>query len=195
MVFRHVVINGRHGRRRHHDRGERAPERSSGGTIRYSDNTNAEIKHDAVAASTDHKVEGRGASVTAVEFTNLPSTASYVTIGDSIDVKLTFNRPVTVDVTNGTPRIELAPAFGYNDVTEMNDVVRYAAYRGGSGGKALVFTYEVQDRDNSTGDGFVRVAANKLTAARAARSEPARRTRTSPTRRRLRARPSTCGGR
>ena len=132
----------------------------SGGTIRYSDNTNAEIKHDAVAASTDHKVEGRGASVTAVEFTNLPSTTSYVTIGDSIDVKLTFNRPVTVDVTNGTPRIELAPAFGYNDVTEMNDVVRYAAYRGGSGGKALVFTYEVQDRDKGSN---VRVAANKLT--------------------------------
>ena len=69
----------------------------SGGTIRYSDNTNAEIKHAAVAASTDHKVDGGGASVTAVEFTNLPSTASYVTIGDSIDVKVTFDRPVTVD--------------------------------------------------------------------------------------------------
>ncbi|MXW66374.1 MAG: hypothetical protein F4Z72_05145, partial [Gemmatimonadales bacterium] len=157
-TFRHVVIAG--------DTdadgitiAENALTLPGGATIRYSDNTNAEIKHAAVAASTDHKVDGGAASVTATAFTNLPSTTSYAMIGDSIDVKLTFDRPVTV---TGTPRIELSPAFGYNAATEMNDAVRFANYRAGSGGRALVFTYEVQDGDDS-GSTNVSVAANKLT--------------------------------
>ena len=55
---------------------ENALRNVGGSTIRYSDNTNAEIKHAAVAASTDHKVDGGRAAVTAVEFTNLPAPAA-----------------------------------------------------------------------------------------------------------------------
>ncbi|WP_419858624.1 SwmB domain-containing protein [Candidatus Palauibacter irciniicola] len=124
-----------------------------GATIRYSDNTNAEIKHAAVAASTDHKVDGGRARLSTVEFINKP-TGNYVTIGDSIEVKITWDRPVTV---TGTPRITLSPDFGAGDP----QVTRYAFYRSGSGTTALVFAYVLQDGDDS-GSTNVSVAANTL---------------------------------
>ena len=115
--------------------------------------TAAALDHAAVAASTDHKVDGGRARLSTVEFINKP-TGNYVTIGDSIEVKITWDRPVTV---TGTPRITLSPDFGAGDP----QVTRYAFYRSGSGTTALVFAYVLQDGDDS-GSTNVSVAANTL---------------------------------
>ena len=124
----------------------------NGGTIKTTvGDTAAAIDHGGVSASTAHKVDGGAASVSTVEFINKP-TGNYVAIGDSIEVKVTFDRPVTV---NGAPRVTLSPAFG------AGSAIRRAAYRSGSGSPALVFRYVLQDGDDSGGTN-VSVAANAL---------------------------------
>ena len=125
---------------------------SGGSTIKTTvGDTAAAIDHGGVSANTANKVHGGAASVSTVEFINKP-TGNYVTIGDSIEVKVTFDRPVTV---TGAPRVTLSPAFG------AGSAIRRAAYRSGSGSPALVFRYVLQDGDDS-GTTNVSVAANAL---------------------------------
>jgi len=70
------------------------------GTINTSASTEAALDHGAVAASTSHKVDGGGATISKVEFTNQPTGSTYQTIGTNVEVTVTFDRPVTV---TGTP--------------------------------------------------------------------------------------------
>ncbi|MDE2982022.1 MAG: fibronectin type III domain-containing protein [Gemmatimonadota bacterium] len=125
----------------------------NGGTINLTTNTAtaANRDHEAVAASTSHKVDGAAASISSVAFTNQP-TGTYRTIGGDIEVTVTFDRPVTV---TGTPRIPLSPAFG------PSNAVRFADYDSGTGTKNLVFKYTLVEGDNSDGT-QASVAANAL---------------------------------
>jgi len=125
----------------------------NGGTINLTTNTAtaANRDHEAVAASTSHKVDGAAASISSVAFTNQP-TGTYRTIGGDIEVTVTFDRPVTV---TGTPRIPLSPAFG------PSNAVRFADYDSGAGTKNLVFKYTLVEGDDSDGT-QASVAANAL---------------------------------
>ena len=94
-------------------------------------------------------------AVSSVAFTSAPTgVLAYSTIGDPVQVTVTFTEEVTV---TGTPRIALSPAFGPNGET------RYAVYDSGSPGDALVFRYTLAEGDTSGGT-LVSVAANALDA-------------------------------
>ena len=57
------------------------------------------------------------------------------TAGETVEVQLTFSEPVTVDITGGTPSIDL----------RLGTQARSAAYTSGSGTKALVFGYTLAE--------------------------------------------------
>ena len=57
------------------------------------------------------------------------------TAGETVEVKLTFSEPVTVDITGGTPSIDL----------RLGTQARSAAYTSGSGTKELVFGYTLAE--------------------------------------------------
>jgi hypothetical protein len=59
--------------------------------------------------------------------------------GSVLTLKVAFSEPVVVDVTGGTPRLQLALGSGVP-----------AIYAGGSGTASLSFTYAVVDGDSST---------------------------------------------
>ena len=82
--------------------------------------------------------------------TPMPWGAALNTTGDSIDVTVTFSDTVTVDATGGTPQLEL----------DLGGTPRQAAYASGTGTEALVFTYNVVDKDEDT-DGIA-IGADKL---------------------------------
>ena len=93
-----------------------------------------------------HKVDG-GPTTTApaivtngVQVTSTPmATADTYGLGETIEITVTFDNAVTVDTTDGTPRIQfrLGPP----------PTNKWAEYSSGSGGTALVFTYTVQAGD------------------------------------------------
>ena len=70
--------------------------------------------------------------------------------GETIGVRLTFSKRVTV---SGTPRVKLDFSSGAGDE-------KWADYAGGSGTKTLDFAYKVGDRDSSTAG--IAVLANTL---------------------------------
>ena len=57
------------------------------------------------------------------------------TAGETVEVKLTFSEPVTVDITGGTPSIDL----------RLGTQTRSAAYTSGSGTNELVFGYTLAE--------------------------------------------------
>ena len=84
-------------------------------------------------------------------FSDPGDDGTYAT-GDVINVALTFNRPVTVDTTDGTPYVAVS----------VGDNSRNAAYASiDATGKVLTFSYTVAE-DDSDQDG-ISVAANALT--------------------------------
>ena len=93
-------------------------------------------------------------TISSVSVTNQPTGSTYDTEGSSIEVTVTFSAAATVE---GTPRIELSPAFGPGGAT------RYATYVSGSGSKALVFRYNLAAGDDS-GSTVLSVPANALDA-------------------------------
>ena len=89
--------------------------------------------------------------VDSVEIVSMPSGGSY-DAGDKILVRVTFSGVVTVDPTNGTPRLKI-------DLdTTANSGERWANYESGSGTTTLTFGYTVATADTST-DGIAVVKA------------------------------------
>ena len=67
----------------------------------------------------------------------LPSNGSY-SGGNNLNFTVNYNKNITVDVTGGTPRLEL----------NVGGQIKYANYFSGSGTNALVFRYAVSNIDN-----------------------------------------------
>ena len=90
-------------------------------------------------------------AVISVVLTSAPANGTTYGNGESIEVVVTFEQPATVDISGGTPSIGLT----------VGAAAKTAGYTRGSGGRNLVFAYEVQASDTDT-DG-VSVPANSLT--------------------------------
>ncbi len=104
----------------------------------------------AVTNSADHKVAGgtfTAASVSGVSLTSSPAVATTYGRDESIEVQVTFNRPVTV---TGTPRVALT----------VGAQTRQADYASGTGTRALTFRYTVVAAD-ADADG-IEVGASAL---------------------------------
>ena len=86
-----------------------------------------------------------------VQVTSTPATGNTYGRGETIAITVTFDEAVTVDTSGGTPRIAFHLDGGLH---------RWAEYRSGSGGTALVFTYTVQAGDRAA-DG-IRLEGNFL---------------------------------
>ena len=108
----------------------------------------ASITHSAVSASTSHKVDTQGPSVTAVAVTGAGDNDLFLE-GDTITATVTFDEEVEV-VTRGTNAVRVR----FNIGTEQ----RWATYDGGDGTEALTFTYEVVEGDT----GQISLPANAL---------------------------------
>ena len=97
-------------------------------------------------------------TVTAVALASAPANGTAYGNGERIEVVVTFEEPVTVDIQSGTPRIGLT--VGTAATTTGFLVTKTAGYLRGSGSRRLVFAYEVQASDTDM-DG-VSVPANSL---------------------------------
>ena len=90
-------------------------------------------------------------TVSTIAITSDPGTDNTYATGDTITVGVTFSEAVTVDTTNGTPRITL----------DIGEQPRYAGYTGaGSATGQILFQYTVLVSDTDA-DG-VSVVANSL---------------------------------
>ena len=81
-------------------------------------------------------------SVSQEAITSTPADGEAYAPDETVQVSLTFTEAVTVDTTDGAPRlrIKLDPAYGE----------KWADYSGGSGTATLTFTYTVAEPDRST---------------------------------------------
>ncbi len=112
----------------------------NGGTIKVSGGTADALlglgAH-AVANSGGHKVAGgtfTASSPSAASVTSAPASGDTYGLGERIEVRVTFARPVVV---TGAPQL----ALGIGSATKQ------AGYAGGSGTRALVFGYVVASAD------------------------------------------------
>ena len=98
----------------------------------------AAITHSAVSASTSHRVDTQGPSVTAVEVTGSGDDNLFLE-GDKITATVTFDEEVEVE-TRGTNAVRVRFNIGTEPQT--------ATYAGGDGTTTLTFTYDVVRGDN-----------------------------------------------
>ncbi len=129
---------------------------NSGSVVNLVDDDSAQASFimpaDAVELEFEIAVTGRGgfldtdtvviASVfaTGVAVTSDPVAGDTYSLGEAIELTLTFNHPVVVDATGGTPSIEL----------DIGGERRLADYVRGSDSRQLVFAYTVQSGDEDT---------------------------------------------
>ena len=94
----------------------------------------------------------RQATVSSVSISSTAGTtrANNYVRGEDIEVEVGFSESVTVDTTDGTPRVALT----------IGSTTRYAGYTSGTGTTTLTFSYTVQAGDEDT-DG-VSIAADAL---------------------------------
>ena len=115
------------------------------GTITDSVGNDATLTHTAVSAQTSHKVDGVAPTVSSLEIT---STGAPYSVGEKIQVTVTFSENVTVDTRTGTPELTLT----------IGSDSEGADYESGTGTTKLVFEYPVVSGDADT-DG-ISIAAN-----------------------------------
>ena len=122
----------------------------NGGSI-STNGTNAELDHDAVAASALRKVDGRtmlAPAVTSLYFDTRPRNRHTYGLGELIGVDVKFSKDVTV---TGSPQLGLT----------IGNRTRQAVYdEGNSDGRTLFFRYDAQVSDRDT-DG-ISIAANAI---------------------------------
>ena len=124
--------------------------RLGGGTIRKTGTTtDAVLTHTAVAASSGRKVDGKttAPAVSSISFAGSPAGGDTYERGERIEVRVEFDRPVTV---TGTPRVALA----------IGGATRAAAFTSLRLGTTASFAYTVQASDRDA-DG-IGIAANAL---------------------------------
>ncbi len=115
----------------------------NGGTIKVANGTAdavLSLAGHAISNSGGHKVVGTivAAAVSGVSISSTPPAASTYGRDEAIEVQVTFNRPVDVVTTGGTP--QLALDVGANS--------RQAPYASGTGTKVLTFSYTVVATDS-----------------------------------------------
>ena len=128
----------------------------NGGTIKaQAGDTDAILFHRKVHAEGGHNVQDRAfiveGGVNVSSTPGSPGNNIYYAFGETIEVTVTFDEPVTVDTGGGTPFIEID--FGGGST-------RQASYDRGSSTTVLVFAYTVASGDLAP-DGIA-VAANAL---------------------------------
>ena len=92
--------------------------------------------------------------VSSVDVTSEPGDDDTYAIGDTIQVTVTFDQVVTVDTSDGTPRIQLRVGGG------EDEHLKWANYLTGTGAAVLKFTYVVLTGDFDD-NGFY-IAADEL---------------------------------
>ena len=107
------------------------------GALEDAAGNDADIAHAAVSASTSHKVDTQGPSVTAVEVTGSGDDNLFLE-GDTITATVTFDEEVDV-VTRGSGAVRVLFNIGMEQ--------RPATYAGGDGTETLTFTYDVEAGD------------------------------------------------
>ena len=133
------------------------PSGLNGGTIKDADDdtTDAVLTHAAVAADADHQVDGSRfdvPAVSAVSFVGSPANGDTYQLGETIEVKVEFDRFVT---NTGRPSPQVALTIGSE--TRLAD---FDHGRGRGGITDLHFEYEVQAGDRDT-DG-IGIAADSI---------------------------------
>ena len=121
----------------------------NGGAIKDGAENDATLTHDAVAAGSDHNVEGSDTTaptVSSVAITSDPGDDDAYGLGDAVEVTMTFSEDATV---TGTPLLEL----------DFDGTAKTASYRSASGAD-VVFSYTVA-LDESDADGIA-IGADKL---------------------------------
>ena len=107
------------------------------GALEDAAGNDADIAHSAVSASTSHKVDTQGPSVTAVTVSGAGDNDLFLE-GETITVTVTFDEEVEV-VTRGSDAVRVRFNIGTEPQT--------ATYAGGDGTETLTFTYVVADGD------------------------------------------------
>ena len=92
--------------------------------------------------------------VSSVDVTSDPGGDDTYAIGDTIQVTVTFDQVVTVDTSDGTPRIQLRVGGG------EDEHLKWADYLTGTGAAVVQFTYVVQTGDFD--DNGIDIAADEL---------------------------------
>ena len=108
------------------------------GALEDAAGNDADIGHSAVSASTSHKVDTQGPSVTAVAVTGAGDNDLFLE-GETITVAVTFDEEVDVART-GSNAVRVQFNIGTSPET--------ATYAGGDGTETLTFTYEVVAGDS-----------------------------------------------
>lgn len=90
-----------------------------------------------------------GPTVSSVTSTTSDGTLA---VGDTAAITVQFSESVDVDITSGTPRIQL----------ETGDTDQYATYTSGTGSDTLTFTYTVQAGDESADLDYVGTSSLEL---------------------------------
>ena len=117
------------------------------------DAVDAVLGHAAVPADAARKVDGGQVSapaVTAVSFSGSPASGDAYELGETVRVRVAFDKPVTV---TGSPRIEVT----------IGSRTRPAAFAATSSGQVLTFAYTVQTQD-ADADG-ISIAADAISLA------------------------------
>lgn len=94
-------------------------------------------------------IDGTVPTVTGVSSST--ADGSYKS-GETIAITVAFSESVTVDTTNGTPRIQL----------ETGTADQYATYVDGSGGTTLTFNYAIQSGDTANDLDYVNTGSLEL---------------------------------
>ena len=132
----------------------------NGGTIILDGTTNAaHLVHNGKDASGSRRVNKAPEVVSGgviVTSTPVADTDTYGA-GETIRFTVTFDAPVTVDTTNGTPRLGFRLADGGNNINSPAN--RNLDYVSGTETETLTFEYEVVSGDSDTTGVYMKVNA------------------------------------
>ena len=118
------------------------------GTIQDGDGNRARVRHQALPAQADHRVDGIAPTVTAVSIISAPREDDTYGSGDHIQAAVTFSEPVRID---GEPRLRLS----------IGGKKRWAKYAySAENGARLVFAYVVKFKDQD--DDGISIGKNAL---------------------------------
>ena len=132
----------------------------NGGSIKASADgtTAADLRHEALAADAEHKVDGSRVTVPTVsriDFSGSPASGDTYELGETIQVAVEFDREVTV---SGSPQVALTIG---SQTKQANFSGYYSSYSPDSGESwGLSFAYKVEAADRDT-DG-ISIGANAI---------------------------------
>ena len=130
----------------------------NGGFIKDQAGNDAILTHQALPAHTGHRVDAVSPTVTSVAITSDPGGDDTYTIGEKIEVTVTFSEHVQITKVYRNGR--LYNSQGPSLELDIGGEAKTADYQNHSGPTALVFSYNVRAGDSDE-DG-ISIGANKL---------------------------------